>query len=63
MKRTNMKPGVRGLSVIILMSLVPLLMGGCTEFRDAFFTSLESATGAALDAALTDLFDQVRSDN
>ena len=60
MKRNNTKHGVRGFNLIILLSLVPLLAGGCTEFRDALVTSLESATGAAIDAALTNLFDQVR---
>jgi len=64
-KRNELKRRVRGLGVVFLACLAPVLMGanGCQAFRDSFITSLESATGAALDAALTSLFDQFRSNN
>ena len=62
MKRNEFKRGVRGLSVAFLVSLVPLMMGaagGCQAFQDSLVTSLETATGAALDALLTSFFDQI----
>lgn len=65
MKRNECKRGVRKLSLVLLACLSPLVMGAsgsCQAFQDSFLTSLESATAAALSAAVTSLFDQARSD-
>ena len=66
MKRNEFKWSVRGLSVVFLVSLVPLIMGatgGCQAFQDSLVGSLESATGAAFDAFLTSVFDQIGSNS
>lgn len=66
MKRNEFKRGVRGLSVVLLACLAPLMMGatsGCQEFQNSIVASLETATGAALDAVLTDFFGQFQSNS
>lgn len=40
---------------------VPLLMGGCPEFRDESINAIESATEGIVLAALDLFFDQFRS--
>lgn len=67
MKPTTQRCSLGKASLVMFLSMVPLLMGatsstsGCQAFTDAFFTALESATGAAVDAAITNLFDNVRN--
>ncbi len=66
MKRNEFKRGVRGLSLAILVCLSPLVMGassGCDAFRDSLVSSLESASGAALNAALSSFFDGFQSNS
>jgi hypothetical protein len=65
-KRNGRTRVSRMLSLALLLGLSPLLMGaseGCQAFRDSFATSLETATAAAVNAALSNLFDQFQSDS
>lgn len=66
MKRPVNHHRLRKVTLGMFFCAVPLLMGatgGCQAFTDAFFTAIESATSAAIDAALTDLFDNIRGDS
>jgi hypothetical protein len=65
-KQKKIKCGVRGLSLTLLVFLSPLLMGasdGCQAFRDSMVGSLESATSAALNAAVSGFFDGFQSNS
>jgi len=65
-KRIEYKGSVRRLILILVVGLAPLMTGasgGCDAFRDSLVTSLEAATGAALNAVLSDFFDGLQSNS
>ncbi len=41
---------------------MPVLMGGCPEFRNESINAIETASRGVFDAAMTLFFDQFRSD-
>jgi hypothetical protein len=57
--KPTQRPG--RIAAICLLTVVPLLMGGCPEFQDAVVSAYESATRGIVDAAVTLYFDQFRS--
>jgi hypothetical protein len=52
----------RGPTILLLLSMVPLTMGGCQDFRNDVVDAFETATRGLLDAALNAAFDSVRSE-
>lgn len=50
------------LAAVGLCLLLPVLMGGCPEFRNESVTAFETASRGVLDAAIDLFFDQFRSD-
>jgi len=57
MRRRDHRP-----AALVIALLLPVLMGGCPEFRDQTVTAVETATRGLLDAALDLFFDQFRPD-
>jgi hypothetical protein len=53
---------LKSTAVLGLCLLLPALMGGCPEFRNSSINAIETATRGVFDAALTLMFDQLRSD-
>ena len=50
------------LAVLALCLMLPILGGGCPEFRDQSVAAVESATRGVMNAGLDLLFDQFRTD-
>ena len=50
-------------ALALLCILTPAVMGGCPEFRNESINAIETATRGVINAALTLLFDQYRSDD
>ena len=61
---TSGKPFVRParLSLWGICLLMPVLMGGCPEFRNSSVDAVETAVRGIFDAALDLYFDQLRTD-
>lgn len=46
---------------LVLLVVMPLMMGGCPDFRDESVSAVQTATQGILVAALDLFFDQYRS--
>ncbi|MCP4593506.1 MAG: hypothetical protein GY842_22440 [bacterium] len=57
------RPGTVSLSLLLALGLLlPMVMGGCPEFRNESVAAIETATRGVLNAGLDLLFDQYRTD-
>jgi hypothetical protein len=50
-----------GIALVALGILLPLVLGGCPEFRNDVVNSIDTATRGILNAALDLLFNQFRN--
>jgi len=58
----KMRPPRRGLVTLFLGLSLPLLTGGCAQFRNEVVDAFETATLGLIDAAVGLAFEQFRSD-